>query len=534
MNKRIAVVALAAMSLVATGCKDFLTETPKDFVGPDNFYRNASDAVAAVNSAYASFVLLPGTLNNVATNMSSDDYYGRNFYLLTELPTEAMTNRLGATNERELIDNYSGVTSGHVYFANLWRAAYFAINKANAVTDHVPGIDMDAALRSRVVGEAEFLRALHYFNLVRFFGGVPLKVHETAGLDSLQLPRAAATATYDQIIADLKDAAVSLPTTYASKDYGRATKGAALTQLGKVYLQRGATGIGTATDFATAADYFRQVVQLGVYRLDANFGSLFDGTNEQSPEIIFAVQNAPIAGAGGQLGKYMMPSKPIGGNSGQNAFQIEFPFLNSWADTDKRKAGSLLLSWVDKSGKTIPWLATSAGVSAYGSTGPVPRKFIDVTSQGSGLDACDYVVLRYADVLLSLAEAVNRASGPTAEAYDAVNQVRARAGVPALTPGLAQAAFQDSVFLERRYEFFAEGQGLFDSQRNWDWAKTRIQANIHQAPTLNKSPLTSSVPKWPNSAGPEPQVTDAFKLWPIPDRAKQLDPQLAGQQNPGW
>jgi hypothetical protein len=523
MNKRIAVVALSATLLMALGCSDnFLTEVPQDFVGPVNFYRNAGDAVAAVNAAYSGFVLVPSP-------MSGDDYYGRNYYLLTELPTETMTNRLGATNERSLIDFY-GWTADHVYLYNLWRVAYYDINKANAVIDHVPGIAMtDTGLRDRVVGEAKFLRALHYFNLARFFGGVPLKLHETAGLDSLQLPRATAAATYAQIIQDLKDASAVLPVTYGSADRGRATKGAALTLLAKVYLQRGATGVGTPADFTSAADNLRLVKGLGIYSLDANFASLFDGTNEASPEIIFAIQNAPIAGAGGQLGKYMVGSKwPYGGATGQNAFQIEIPFFNSWSDTDKRKAGSLLLSWVDKSGKTIVWGTTSTLVTAYGSTGPVPRKFVDINSQGSGMDGCDYALLRYADVLLSLAEAINETGGPTAEAYDAVNQVRARAGLTPLAAGLSQTDFKSAVFLERRYEFFAEGQGFFDNQRNWRWAMNRVEANMKLGPTLNKSPLTSSVPKVDNSP-----IADKFQLFPIPTRVMQLNSQITNQ-NPGW
>ncbi len=522
MNKRIAVVALSATLLLAPGCSDFLDETPQDFVGPENFYRNATDALAAVNAAYAGWVLVPSP-------MSGDDYYGRNYYLMTELPTETMTNRLGATNERSLIDFY-GWTADHIYFYNLWRVAYYDINKANAVVDHVPGIDMeDTALRDRVVGEAKFLRAYHYFNLVRFWGGVPLKLHETAGLDSLQLPRATAAATYDQIIKDLKDAAAALPASYGAADRGRATKGAALTLLGKVYLQKAATGVGTPADFQSAVDNLKQAQALGVYRLDANFASLFDGTNESSPEIIFAVQNAPVAGAGGQLGKYMVGSKwPWGGATGQNAFQIEIPFFNSWPDADKRKAGSLWLSWVDKSGKTIPWGTTSSAVSAYGSTGPFPRKFVDINSQGSGMDGCDYVLLRYGDLLLNLAEAINETSGPTAEAYDAVNQVRARAGLAALTAGLSKDDFKSAVFLERRYELFAEGQGFFDNQRNWRWAMTRVEANMKLGATLNKSPLTSSVPKVDTSP-----IADKFKLIPIPTRVRQLNPQIT-EQNPGW
>ena len=141
MRKAIAVAALFT-ALAATGCsKDFLTETPKDFVGTTNFYRNGTDAVAAVNAAYASFENLPSA---VGTN---DDYYGRNFYMVTEFMSEEMTNRLSAGNERSLIDNYN-FASNHAYFLTIWNAAWFAINKANAVIDHVP----TTRLRSTVSG----------------------------------------------------------------------------------------------------------------------------------------------------------------------------------------------------------------------------------------------------------------------------------------------------------------------------------------------------------------------------------------------
>src|SRR5512140_2446968 len=117
MKKAIAVAALFT-ALAATGCSDkFLTEQPKDFVGTTNFYRNATDAVAAVNAAYASFENLP---SSVGTN---DDYYGRNFYMVTEFTTEEMTNRLSAGNERSLIDNYSWAPN-HAYLLTIWNAAW--------------------------------------------------------------------------------------------------------------------------------------------------------------------------------------------------------------------------------------------------------------------------------------------------------------------------------------------------------------------------------------------------------------------------
>src|SRR5688572_9800144 len=176
MMKKLAVLALLT-TLAASGCgDDFLTEVPADFVAPENFYRNTGDALAAVNAAYATF-------NNLRSPLSNDDYYGRNFFMVTEFQTETITNRLSATNERSLVDNFhTQFLSTHPYIETIWQAAYSAINRANSVIDRVPAVQMDAELRDRIVAEAKFLRAMHYYNLAGLFGGVPLKLSETVGL----------------------------------------------------------------------------------------------------------------------------------------------------------------------------------------------------------------------------------------------------------------------------------------------------------------------------------------------------------------
>src|SRR5215218_8137887 len=170
-----ALAIAAALGLTTTACNDeaFLTEQPIDFVGPANFYRNSDDAVAAVNGVYAGFV-----------NTSSSNYYGGLFVMLVEFPTEMMTPYLSAGNERSQVDNYS-YTPSHNYIYQSWLYAYAAINRVLAIT-------MDATLRDRIVGEAKFLRALHYFNLVRLFGCEPLRTTETTGLEGIQQPRATA------------------------------------------------------------------------------------------------------------------------------------------------------------------------------------------------------------------------------------------------------------------------------------------------------------------------------------------------------
>src|SRR6478672_9194394 len=193
MRNRMKTVGALGLLAVALACNDkqFLTERPFDFIGPTNFYRNAGDALAAINGVYADFI-----------NNTGDNYYGRNFVMLVEHPTEMWTSRLSATNERSQPDVYA-IPVSHAYVQSVWASAYDAINRANSVLDHVPSIDMDTTLRKRIIGEAKYLRATHYFNLVRMFGGVPLKLHETQGLDSLSLERSSAADVYTQIETDL-------------------------------------------------------------------------------------------------------------------------------------------------------------------------------------------------------------------------------------------------------------------------------------------------------------------------------------------
>jgi hypothetical protein len=529
MKKHFKIGALVAVVMAAASCQEHsLTEVPADFIAPENFFRNQADALSAVNGAYATFVDLPSPLSN-------SDYFGRNLMMLIEYPTEVTTSRLSAANERSLIGGYHAqFNSSHAYLETVWQAAYSGINKANTVIDRVPAIDMDPTRRAQIVGEAKFLRSLHYYFLAGLFGGVPLKISETQSIGGATLPRATAAETWAQIEKDLTDAAAVLPVSWGSTDFGRVTKGAALTLLGKAYLQAAATGAGSASDYTNAYNAFKQAMTLG-YILDPNYASLFNGTNETSKEIIWSMQNIRADHLGGYLDQWYAPttSPAYYAAGSQNQFQAERPFYDSYNASDIRKDGTWLTSFTNGT-KTNVWVWTATNTSGitsssnYGSTGPVPRKYLDIAAPINGAGGFDYPYLRYADVLLSAAEALNNSSGPSSEAYGYVNQVRARAKVPNLTAGLTQAAFRDSLSLERRYEFAMEGHGVFDSRRNWPWAKKRVEANVALIATLNKSPYTSSVEK--NTAAAP--IADKWQLYPIPAHACELNPALT--QNPGW
>ena len=214
---------------------------------------------------------------------------------------------------------------------------------------------------------------------------------------------------------------------------------------------------------------------------------------------------------------------PYLGASTNGSFEAESTYYASFNAADKRRDATFITSWV-RAGVTVTWTQASTISSPFASETPFPRKFLDVLMTTTGAEEPNYIMLRYAEVPLMIAEASNEANGgPTAESYANINLIRARAGMPNLTPALSQSLFRDSLFVERRWELALEGpNGYFDNQRNWLWAKARIEANLARARSAS-----SKYPKF--NGGPIP---DKYKYMPIPQRAIDLNPKL--KQNPGW
>ena len=529
MLKRITLCAGAVLALFGTAaCNDdaFLTEVPYDFVGPENFYQTSGDALAAIAGVYAT-----------STHTTGDGYYGRNFIMLSEFMTEMQTVYLSATNERSLVDNYT-FTASHAYIYSTWQGAYQGINRANSVIGRVPAIEMDATLRSRIVAEAKFLRALHYLNLVRLFGGVPLRVTETTSIDSLQQTRNTADEVWTQIFTDLTDAATVLPSRYTGADIGRATRGAAKTLAAKAYLHRASiAGVGSATrttDLQNALRLLNEVKANDGYSLVTQFGTLFDMSNENNNEVIFDIQCSRSNGIGCRLSNQVAPRLSNYGAAQNGSFTAEQPFFDAFAANDVRRAATWQLAYTNKAGNTATWTISgtlpNGGYVAPGATtdttiAPVMAKFLDKQSVAAGNDEPNYIILRYGDNLLMESEILNEVTGPTADAYAGINTVRTRAGIGPMVTGLSQAAFRDSVFAQRRLELAMEGpNGYFDSQRNWSWSKARIEANMAFANGI----------RFRSSRYPKAQIAlaDRFKLLPIPQRARDLNPKLT--QNAGW
>jgi len=539
MIQRTVAAALGVLLLATGACTDdaFLSEVPEDFIGPENFFRNADDAVAAINGVYASF--------NTPNGYGVDDYYGRNLYMLVDYPGEQLTSRFGATHDRGSLDNFN-YTVEHPYLPTVWGGAYSAIASANAVIANVPEIaDMDASLRDRIVAEGRFLRAVHYFNLARLFGDVPLRLEYVTRLEqALPSPRTPVAEVYAAIVADLEYAAANLPATYeglSGTNTGRATSGAAHALLAKVHLQQALVHGGGQASLQKARDEAQAVITSGRYRLLDDFQRVFALDNENNEEVIFSIQNTRVSGMGGRLAQHVAPQNSglSGANTPGASFYSEWPFFRDWDDADERKAGTWLITYDHPTRGELTWSRsmTSTQIQNFGTTGggPTPRKYIDPEAGTGGAEETDFILLRYADVLLMLAEAEVELNGATDVAFDAVDEVRERAGLDGLDRGMGTDQLREAIQVERRYELVLEGHTFFDMQRHWEWSKVRVEANILAGRPvsaggqgMNTSPWGNSVPK----AGPSITIADRYRFFPIPAAAIATNPLLV--QTEGW
>ena len=423
--------------LIAIACSlpacNLLEEEPEHLLVTDGFYQTEGDAVAAVNSIY----------NRLYTRT-----YERSMQLMVDLPTDDYKNGQGMNNPFLLDLEYLRVTPENQFVAQIWEDHYDGINRANTVINRVPDIEMSAELQARLIAEAQFLRALFYFNLVRFYGDVPLITADTRELGELNVARTPADQIYAQIESDLVQAAEVLPVDPPNGESGRATRGAARVLLGKMYLTR--------QDWANASQTLGEVINGDYgYALLDNFADNWDMGTENGSESIFSAQFMQDPGNGNILMRSTCPRSRVPGLIGWEADIPTQEVYDLFEDDDERKAATFYTSY-EQDG------------TLYEFPLPLFYKYFDPTqANATSQSNANVHILRYADVLLMYAEALNEQGGPTAEAYEALNQVRRRAfnSTDRDLAGLDQVAFREAVYLERRMELVMETHRWFDLVR---------------------------------------------------------------------
>jgi len=405
--------------LLFSGCQsDFLDLSPVSQANENDFYKTPNDILNAVNAAYSS--LQSGSL-----------YGGRDLQDLTEYRADNAFDNDPSANAglRFNIDRFLAGSDNTVY-SSVWRALYATIYRCNVVLDNIENVELNQQVKNQYIGEVRFIRALCYSHLVQLWGPVPLVLKADNTLESRSHKRNTVNEVYTAIVEDLKFGSTNLPKTYPSTQVGRVTSGAAKGLLGKMYV--------TQKKYTEAITTLREVVTSGDFTLLPTIASVFDPKNKYNKEILYAVRFSTVVPTEGH-GLYF---------SSQIGDFMESSFRSLYAQNDARK------EMIELRRPT-------------GTQNLTPIKYFEELSPAGNVGT-DFPVLRYADVLLLLAEALNeqgyQANG---EAFTHLNAIRKRAGLAELNASTltSQSLFRDAVILERRLELPLELHRWYDLLR---------------------------------------------------------------------
>lgn len=475
-------INITLILIIWCGCESVLEENPSSNISLANFYQTESDALAGLFGAYANLYSFYGNTAITYGELNADD--------LTISPV--VSDRF----EWDEFTYSNDITNG------IWANGFQGINRANEVIQYTDGIDLAPEKKADIIAEARALRAIYYFNLVRAMGGVPVYTSPTVGFDELNKPRASESEVYNFIIEDLELAADELNESGSS---GRINSNVALALLARIYLYTG--------DYENAFRNAEQVINSGKYGLFGDYADVFKTENENGVEHIFQLEylsGERNSGIPGQFG----PRPPAG------------PYGSSfWAGTIVPGSVAPEISFVNENPKSYRKDVTVSDSYEHidGVTGTITMdevyegqfpfyisKFDDRENElQSGQN---YNIIRYADILLIAAEALNEIDPSDNQKYLWINTVRERArnGVESDLPdlqGLTQDEFRAAVLEERRFELAFEGQRAWDLKRRGVFLE-KLREQGKEA------------------------LQDFMVLFPIPDNQIQLNFNL--DQNPGW
>lgn len=493
------IILLLVISMVS--CDSLLDVNPTDKYSTDTFWADQEQYNAALTGCYNSL------------------YNSQSFF---NGETEMITPNATAYNEAS---GTRGVANGAALsttelFANFWNAAYGAIGRANTLLDHIDGAPFDEVLRNRMKGEALFLRALNYSYLVNHFGGCPLITHTPDNEAQGNLPRNTKDEVVAQVISDLELAADLLPANYTSADKGRVTKGAALALKARMLLYNEL--------WSEAALASKAVIDLGVYDLFPDYRGMYLLANENNKEIIFDIQYTVPYFKTGLDNAIQMLNRPAPLKDLVDAYlmtdgktiseSLLYNAAKPYENRDPRLLQTIVCIGYPYNGKTTK--ATDVVTTGFGQKKMTSYNDNTTTSITAGNSELNLIVIRYAEVLLTYAEALNEAgSVPNAEVYWALNKIRKRATVnmPEITPGLSKEHMREVIRLERRIELACEGLYYMDIKR---WKTAEI---VNNGPIYNYQGRAIEV----RSFNPNRDY-----LWAIPEVEIQENKNL--EQNPGW
>lgn len=504
---------------VLGSCTD-LDENPYTFVSPDQFYKNETQVEDALNGVYRQFRNYTGNYKNI---------------LRLETCTEFSQPNRGPKDDNQNINDWYDVNSGNnsSTFTNLWDRAYTTINRANTLLHRMQNVTMSDTKRERVEAQARFMRAYSYFYLVKIFGGVPIPESYTSGLEGLEIPRKSVEEVYTYLIADLEYCESVLPQRgMADYDVWRISKGAAQGLLSEVYLYR-ASMEGNKDFYQKCADYCKKIVDSGIYQLMPNYLDLWYAFNptgaKNNMESLLELQYAAVSGEDNSMHRMFGTF----GDSYYNAEGGSYFYLRtgpsiyayeSYSDNDVRKQ-VFITKGTGRKGSNETYMefdpadkAHYPGSKGWQSCTPGNAKYYDFSTTASLLmSANNFMLLRYSEILLNYAEALNQLTPGSPDALKYLNMVHQRAGLEALniTDG---TELDNAIFQERGWEFIGEGKLYFDELRT-----DRLGKNVYEF-------IKRGVSEGMNYFRPLNFVPQKSFLWKIPKGDLNSNPAL--EQNP--
>lgn len=500
---------LAVAAITFSSCTKWLADTDIDpsNLSPETYYTTPDQAEAALAAVYAQTRFINGGAG----------IFANNFSMLEMVTGTARTETGQNTDLNNLIGlSYNG---DNVFVANWWNGPYSLIAQANLVLAKVPGITpMDEAQKNRILGQAKFLRAWAYFYLVRLYGDVPLLLEPVnATSPDLYPSRTPAETVYNQIVADLTDAENSgLP--WADQT-GRASLGAVKAELAEVYLTMAGSPLNKgAAYYKLAADKAKEVIQSGSFALFENYLDLHSLSTENRGEHIFEIQYLSGVADNPNQGVLLPNFKDVSAYGTEIGSTVPtLQFYESFEEGDLRT--------VDREGFFYTHYYSGGDGPLKDLSAPYIFKHFDIVAngtfgvKGTASSSLNWMNIRYAQVLLTYAEASNEAEGaPNEMALNAVNQIRSRAKIP-LLGSMSQGDFRTAVWRERWHELCYEGITWFDM--------VRLKKAYNEATNGFENFVGH---KFPDSGS---VLEEKHLLFPLPTVEMQNNPNLT-PQNPGY
>ena len=448
-NKTI-IAGVLTIFIIAASCTKFTETAPEYSIDSENYFNSEDDYY---NALIASYDLLQATYANAIVG----EIASNNTLCGGENPTDVI-------GWQQIDDMIHTPTNSNL--SDIWNWMYAGLQRTNYFMEFKDKTDFDG--KEVMIGEVSFLRAYYLFELVKWFGPIPMKINERFKLgDETVIPRSPVSEVYTQIENDLIYAVSVLPVVQGVT--GRATKGAAQALLGKAYLYQ-----EKYNDAATVLD---ELIATGPYSLATNFNDMFEEEGENGPESVFEVQYTDKEGAGfGCLqcseGNVAVGFSGVRGYEGPlftPGFSFNVPVqeaVDQFEPGDLRKGVTILdiVAWADTTGALY---TTGNEHTGYFNRKYLPRKrSADAQNDLNLTNPNNYRAIRYADVLLMAAEANNVGGISDAKAQEYLNQVRRRGfGDSNHDITLTGAALTDAIYHERRVELMGEGHHFFDLVR---------------------------------------------------------------------